>query len=296
MFATIAGHGAVVELLLERGARTSMVNGVNKTAAQLGAFVGQHESVRLISNHFPITELEYYTTIQGLEKTPKLLPSLAAPLHRLISMPTLHPVKIILALQSSDPELLPAHSSVCKVLRLLGKRMEGEGREKQAMKMHCVGFVMERSAKSGPESILKTLLTYREDGTPEALDRFLRQCLQEYPHVHSQLLQQMVTTLAKVPPGGPPSALSLFQQMVFGNKSESEEDLECCSVCGELITTAKKCSKCKQAFYCGVACQTLAWTVGNHRKLCKMWTREAGRGDKSETSKQTKLSSETAEA
>ena len=30
----------MVELLLERGSRTSMVNGVNKTAAQLGAFVG----------------------------------------------------------------------------------------------------------------------------------------------------------------------------------------------------------------------------------------------------------------
>ena len=36
----ISGHKRVVELLLERGARTSMVNGVNKTAAQLGAFVG----------------------------------------------------------------------------------------------------------------------------------------------------------------------------------------------------------------------------------------------------------------
>ena len=27
-----------------------------------------------------------------------------------------------------------------------------------------------------------------------------------------------------------------------------------------------------QAKYCGVECQKLAWTVGNHKKLCKKWT------------------------
>ena len=72
----------------------------------------------------------------------------------MILVPSLS-LQIILALQSSNPDLLPAHSSVCKVLRLLGERMEGEGREKQAMKMHCIGFVVERCAKSGVDSILK---------------------------------------------------------------------------------------------------------------------------------------------
>ena len=27
-----------------------------------------------------------------------------------------------------------------------------------------------------------------------------------------------------------------------------------------------------QVKYCGVECQKLAWTVGNHKKLCKKWT------------------------
>jgi len=31
------------------------------------------------------------------------------------------------------------------------------------------------------------------------LDKFLRQCLREFPCTHSALLQQMVATLAKVP-------------------------------------------------------------------------------------------------
>ena len=44
------------------------------------------------------------------------------------------------------------------------------------------------------------LLHCREDGVAESLDRFLRQCLQEYPNLRSQLLREMVATLAKTPP------------------------------------------------------------------------------------------------
>ena len=36
----VLGHSEVVRLLLDQGARTSVVNNFNKTAAQLGAFVG----------------------------------------------------------------------------------------------------------------------------------------------------------------------------------------------------------------------------------------------------------------
>jgi hypothetical protein len=246
MFATIAGHKEVVGLLLENGAKTNVVNGVNKTAVQLGSFVGQHECVRVINNHFSISQLEYYTTTQGLEKVPKLDPANAAPLHGLISMHTIHPVKVTLSLQLSCPQLMTAQSSVCRVLQLLREKMEKEEKEPQALKMHCLSFVVERCAKNGVDALLKLLLHCREDGVAESLDRFLRQCLQEYPNLHSQLLRQMVATLAKTPPGGPPSAVSLFQQMVFGKRSESEEALESCSVCGDLITSVKKCSRCKQ--------------------------------------------------
>ena len=38
---TDTGHKRVVELLLENGARTDVVNGVNKTAVKLGSFVGE---------------------------------------------------------------------------------------------------------------------------------------------------------------------------------------------------------------------------------------------------------------
>ena len=29
-----------------------------------------------------------------------------------------------------------------------------------------------------------------------------------------------------------------------------------------------------QSFYCGVDCQKLAWSTGNHRKLCKKWAKK----------------------
>ena len=40
MFATISGSGSVVQLLLEEGASVSATNNVNRTAAQMGGFVG----------------------------------------------------------------------------------------------------------------------------------------------------------------------------------------------------------------------------------------------------------------
>jgi ankyrin repeat protein len=40
MFATIAGHSQIVQLLLNRGAKVDMTNKVNRTASQMGGFVG----------------------------------------------------------------------------------------------------------------------------------------------------------------------------------------------------------------------------------------------------------------
>lgn len=50
------------------------------------------------------------------------------------------------------------------------------------------------------------LLTFQENGAAAKLDSFMRQCLREFPHTHSSLLQQMVATLAKVSPVRTPCA------------------------------------------------------------------------------------------
>ena len=35
-----------------------------------------------------------------------------------------------------------------------------------------------------------------------------------------------------------------------------------------------------QVFYCSVDCQRLAWTVGNHKRLCKKWSKNLPTADK----------------
>ena len=85
-----------------------------------------------------------------------LLSSLLPPSFPPFSPPSSLPYsQVILTLQSSNPELLPAHSSICKVLRLLSKRMEGEGREIHALKMHTISFIVELCAQNGADNILK---------------------------------------------------------------------------------------------------------------------------------------------
>ena len=44
-----------------------------------------------------------------------------------------------------------------------------------------------------------------------------------------------------------------------------------------------------KVFYCGRECQTLAWTVGNHQKLCKIWTAKS-EAEKDAAAKQIKPS------
>ncbi|KAJ1483459.1 hypothetical protein T484DRAFT_1622771, partial [Baffinella frigidus] len=39
-----------------------------------------------------------------------------------------------------------------------------------------------------------------------------------------------------------------------------------CSHCGKQRATLKRCSRCKQTWYCGAACQNAAWK--GHRKTC----------------------------
>ena len=47
------------------------------------------------------------------------------------------------------------HSSIYHTLSCLGKRTDSEERETQALKMNCIGFMVERCVKDGPDSILK---------------------------------------------------------------------------------------------------------------------------------------------
>lgn len=72
MFAALSGNKDITWAMLEAGAETDVVNSVGRTAAQMAAFVGQHDCVTIINNFFPRERLDYYTKPQGLDKEPKL--------------------------------------------------------------------------------------------------------------------------------------------------------------------------------------------------------------------------------
>lgn len=99
MFAAIGGHLKVVGLLLEAGADVNHINSVGRTAAQMAAFVGQHEVVSMINHYVPEEDVVYFTKPRGLEKEPKLNPSLAVPLWTYLRQTNIHPVRLVLELE-----------------------------------------------------------------------------------------------------------------------------------------------------------------------------------------------------
>lgn len=50
MFAALSGNKDITWVMLEAGAETDVVNSVGRTAAQMAAFVGQHDCVTIINN------------------------------------------------------------------------------------------------------------------------------------------------------------------------------------------------------------------------------------------------------
>ena len=92
-FAGLASKPEICSLLMEAGAKTHHTNSVNRTAAAMAAFVGNHDCVAVINNYVPKEDILYFTRKQPLETSPKLSPELAKPLHDLVMMMNTHPVR-----------------------------------------------------------------------------------------------------------------------------------------------------------------------------------------------------------
>ncbi|KAK8785294.1 ankyrin repeat and MYND domain-containing protein 2-like [Amblyomma americanum] len=290
MFAGLAGRADVVSLLLEHGASTTAVNSVGRTAAQMAAFVSNHDVVAIINNFLPREELEYYARPQGLDKEPKLPATLVSPLYQLIVRTNIHPVYVALYLQEKR-ELLDQSTKVERVLNLLcEKQMKApEPNEMLALKFHhlafllrtCCKFLRDRAAPAtgGSDSaegkaakktsgllepLVKTWLRGRdEDDFPVLLEKLLRQSVREFPYHECTILQQLVHTLSGVEVGNEPSAISILDEAVRGQKGCDQG--ASCTTCGE-PQADKRCSACKSVQYCGATCQKLHWFT--HKRHC----------------------------
>uniref|UniRef100_A0A671M674 Ankyrin repeat and MYND domain-containing protein 2-like n=1 Tax=Sinocyclocheilus anshuiensis TaxID=1608454 RepID=A0A671M674_9TELE len=274
MFAGLSGNAEITEMILDAGAETDLVNSVGRTAAQMAAFVGQHDCVTVINNFFSRARLEYYTRPEGSKGEPKLPPKLAGPLHKIIMTTNLNPVKMVM-LVKEDPLLVDvvALEKCYRVMDLLCEQCvkQQDMNEVLAMKMHyiscvlqkCLAFLQERD--DNLDALLKSLLKGRDgDGFPQYQEKFIRDCIQKFPYCEANLLQQLVRIIAPVEIGNVPTAFSVLTQALTGQMVLM--DTEYCATCGERGAD-KKCSFCKMVVYCGKTCQRLHWFT--HKRQCK---------------------------
>jgi len=275
MFAALSGKKDVVRVLLEHDACVGLVNTVQRTAAQMAAFIGQHEIVSLINNFFSPKDLEYYCQPRGLETEPKLPPSLFPALYKYIINVNLNPVKLSFILRENI-ELLNNADCVIRVLNLLCEKMmkQRDTNEILAIKFSYLSFVLMQAGKShaewqqksgdGPvlEMWIKHLLKGNEiKEIPGNQDQLVCGMLREFPYVESNLFQQIIRTITTSATNA--SALSVLVSCINGQHFASSDD-KTCSTCNEL--GGKSCQNCKSVFYCNRECQKLHWSM--HKKQC----------------------------
>ncbi|XP_029701475.1 ankyrin repeat and MYND domain-containing protein 2-like isoform X2 [Takifugu rubripes] len=265
MFAALSGKTDITSMMLDAGAETDLVNSVGRTAAQMAAFVGQHDCVTVINNFFSRARLEYYTRPQGLETEPKLPPRLAGPLHKIIMTTNLNPVKMVLLVKEHPMMIDAVALEKCyQVMDLLCEQCvkQQDMNEVLAMKMHYISCVLQKCLASlhkrddKLDDLIKMLLKGRDsDGFPQYQEKFIRDCIRKFPYCEATLLQQL---------GNEPTAFSVLTQALTGQMAFVDADY--CATCGERGAD-KKCSLCKLAKYCSLTCQKLHWFT--HKKMCR---------------------------
>lgn len=283
-FAGLSGNSDVCLALLVAGAQPEITNAVNRTAAQMAAFVGHHKCVAIINNYVQKADVDYYTVLQGQQTEPYLPPFLAESFHKLVINVNVHPVKVALNIFNLVG-LLQNLPKIKKVLELMSeKEMKKEhgSNEVMAFKFFYLSFVVtelvkihEKYTNDGEKKIdvlqifCKNILKPRKDGFLDLLDAFLRECIKEFPFRDCTLFRQMITTLTSK---DSPSALSVVNSAINGQRGFLD-NISVCNTCGE-EKPAKKCSQCKVAQYCDRNCQKLHWYW--HKKVCGKLIPEVG--------------------
>ncbi|RZB45741.1 ankyrin repeat and MYND domain-containing protein 2 [Asbolus verrucosus] len=282
-FAGLSGNFEVCLALLMAGARSGVTNAVNRTAAQMAAFVGHHSCVAIINNYISKSEVDYYTVIQGTQTKPYLPPFLSESFHKLIMQINIHPVKVAINV-SNFIGILEHLPEVKKVLELMcEKEMKRgpENNEVMSFKFHYLSYIVgdlitiESKHSSGEdekkldiaEVFAKKILKPNKDGTLELLEGLLKECVKQFPFRECTLFRQIVSTLTGK---DPPTALSVIASAINGQRG-FVDNVTVCQTCGEEKPN-KKCSKCKAVQYCDRTCQKLHWHW--HKKVCAKLAQE----------------------
>ncbi|XP_065886401.1 ankyrin repeat and MYND domain-containing protein 2-like isoform X2 [Dysidea avara] len=268
MFSMMSGSPSTTKLLLEAGADKDAFNNMHRNAFQVAVSLGQYGSIGVLKNFMPLKDVKRYCSGKGF---PSLPTHLVKPVYQLVTTTDIHPVKLILELQTCK-ELLDTNEHFCAVLESLQREHFLEDHYVLAFKLHYISYIVQYCTvdQDGDQILLKRLLQAKEpSGTYPEVDGFLRQCVREYEHTKECSVSiNMIQTLSTIPIGDERSTYSVFHEWIVAHKSDEDKE---CSTCGRFGKELSRCSKCKKVYYCSPECQKLAWTVGNHKKLCKLW-------------------------
>lgn len=294
MFAAISSKEDVVRLLLERGANTTVENCVNRTAAQMAAFVGLHRITGIINAWQPYeTTIEPYTRCRELEDKPRLSSkTLGITLHKFIVFHQNFPIKLFLYLRE-NLDIIKYGQECIYVLENLSSKASKLCQEGLSFKYFYYSYFVDYIIKDyqrnnsnegqsenkdfNPKSCVKCIdaivrrflkhkhLYAKSNNTdcyrnPE-IEKITLDCLLKFPYQHLPFYRNITMALEKIPDIG---ILSLILQMLEGMKYQIQP--ESCFVCNDAGKN-KKCSKCKSIWYCGPLCQQLDWF--RHKKVCK---------------------------
>jgi len=280
-FAGLAGSTEICRMLLEAGAKPYHTNSVNRTAAAMAAFVGNHSCVAVINNFVSKEEVWFYTRKQPLESEPKLPQELAKSVYKIVMSMNTNPVRIGLILRE-EPKLVENIKKVANVLELMSDKQfknRQDVNEILSLKFHIIHYILKgimkekeidekrTEEKKTPfiDRWIKGMLLGRDtDGFSTYQENFLRQGIKEFPFPESQLFKMLVTNFSQCKNYGEGQTAAEYINAAF-NGQKGFKDFENCASCGE-EKAEKKCSSCKAVFYCDQVCQKLNWFM--HKKFC----------------------------
>lgn len=219
------------------GANSYATNTVGRTAAQMAAFVSNHEAVATINNFIPKSDIEYYTILQGQQTEPYLPVLLLEPFHKFVIQINLHPVRIALNLQKHG--LINSNDNLKKVKKVLDLMTEREFKKRKetneimAFKYHYLGWIVNEIIKCKEyfqarkekdadktkmdfvELFAKRVLKEGKNGQLDYVESTIRDCVREFPFRECTIFRQVVTSLASKDCG---PALELVKHAINGQR------------------------------------------------------------------------------
>ncbi|GFR10158.1 ankyrin repeat and MYND domain-containing protein 2 [Trichonephila clavata] len=259
-FAALSGNTDVVNLLLRFGASTTSVNSINKTAAELATFVSNHLISRIITNFKSINEIEYFCQLHCLEIEPKLPLNLTPIVHEMSIMTNINPIRLALFLQS-NLSILYYGEKVTRIFNVMADKFyKHDCDELLSLKFHHIAYNLEGCFKNLSDKMkrenrvfkltndclikfIRRLIKGNPEGFPNELERFIREIIRRYPYPECSLHKQLVKTLSSVQFGHEPSAISIINEALNGQRGLDR--LSRCATCGDPFGE-KKCSACNQ--------------------------------------------------